>query len=392
MKQILKAMLPAVLALPLMLTSCESDTESNPTLDLSQAGSFVLNVPANATNNTYDLVNAESLELTCSQPNYGGVPYVTDYRVLVSIDPAFANGDDSAPYKELYTTYQTAKMAVDASEVNTAMVELFQEANPDTDYPAEARPLYVKVLANLYGMEERGVSQSNVITLPSVLATYKAPAAELPTELFIVGSSIQNAWSSWKAAAPVYGLSGQFYTVVYMPANAQFKWGLFNNDWRGYDRIKVYDDQAGAGIHEAASDGNIQIDNAGWYTLLFEAEVAGSSLNFTLHVYPAAAGTVGAVVNANDWNDRGVLTAPADNTGLWESPAFTGDGELRAFVNIPGIDWWRTEFTLFSGNLYWRTVDIPSNWAENVGAAYSVGCSAGQKLYVDFDNNTGEVK
>jgi len=390
MKHILKAMLIPVLAMPLILASCESDTDSNPTLDLSQSKSFVLNVPANAANNTYDLTSAEALTLTCSQPNYGGVPYVTDYHVLVSIDPAFASGDANAKYKELYTTYQTAKMAVDASEINTAMVELFQEANPDTDYPAEPRPVYIKLLANLYAMAERGVSESNVITLPSVLATYKAPAAELPTELFVVGSSIQEAWSSWKPTAPVYGMAGQFYTVVYMPDGAQFKWGLFNNDWRGYDRIKTYDDQANAGIHEAASDGNIQIDNGGWYTLLFESEIAGSSLNFTLHVYPAVAGIIGAVAGGS-WKEDNFFATPTDQS-VWESPTFTGGGELRAYVKIPGIDWWRTEFTLFSGSLYWRTVDIPNNWAENVGDAYSVGCSEGQKLYVDFDNNTGEVK
>ena len=58
----------------------------------------------------------------------------------------------------------------------------------------------------------------------------------------------------------------------------------------------------------------------------------------------------------------------------------------------PGIDWWRTEFTLFKGNLFWRTVDIPANWAENVGSSYSVTCSEGQKLYVNFDALTGEVK
>ena len=85
MKHIFKAMLMPVLALPLMLASCETDNNSNPTLDLSQATSFVLNVPGNAANNTYDLLNGERLNLTCSQPNYGGVPYVTDYHVQVSL-------------------------------------------------------------------------------------------------------------------------------------------------------------------------------------------------------------------------------------------------------------------------------------------------------------------
>ena len=112
-------------------TACETDNDSNPTLDLSHVGEgFTLNTPANAQNNTYDLANAKSVELTCSQPNYGGMPLMVRYYVQVSLT------EDFASYKELATSYTTAKMAVNAREINDAMVELFQEANPDTDYPA----------------------------------------------------------------------------------------------------------------------------------------------------------------------------------------------------------------------------------------------------------------
>ena len=61
-------------------------------------------------------------------------------------------------------------------------------------------------------------------------------------------------------------------------------------------------------------------------------------------------------------------------------------------MKVPGFDWWRTEFTLYQGGIYWRLVDIPDNWAANVGAEYSVRVDAGQKLYIDFDNMKGEVK
>ena len=78
--------------------------------------------------------------------------------------------------------------------------------------------------------------------------------------------------------------------------------------------------------------------------------------------------------------------------GVHVSPAFVGGGELRAYILVPGLDWWRTEFTLYKGNLFFRNVDIPSNWAESMGAGYSVQGAEGQKLYVDFNFNTGEVK
>ena len=50
----------------LALSACEADRDSNPVLN--EPDTFVLNVPAFASNNVYDLKNSESLELTCRQP------------------------------------------------------------------------------------------------------------------------------------------------------------------------------------------------------------------------------------------------------------------------------------------------------------------------------------
>ena len=105
-------------------TSCSKDDDSNPTLDLSHAGEgFVLNVPANAANNTYDLAAAENVELTCHQPNYGGVPYVTRYYVQVAIDQNFLT-DSTTAHKELKTSYTSADMMVAANEMNDSIVAL----------------------------------------------------------------------------------------------------------------------------------------------------------------------------------------------------------------------------------------------------------------------------
>ena len=97
-----------------------------------------------------------------------------------------------------------------------------------------------------------------------------------------------------------------------------------------------------------------------------------------------------AQLNWTDCNPEWEMLPGDDNIRV--SPEFTGAGEMRAYIHVPGEDWWRTEFTLFEGTLYWRTVDIPQNWKENVGEDYSVSVGAGQKLYVNFDRNTGEVK
>lgn len=368
-------------------TACDTDTDSNPTLDLSHVGEgFTLNTPANAQNNTYDLANAKSVELTCSQPNYGGMPLMVRYYVQVSLTEDFASS------KELATSYPKARMAVDAREMNDAMVELFQEANPDTDYPATPRALYIKLRAVIDGTDNMGETYSNVITLPSVLATYQAPEATFETQLYVVGDAIGEAWSTWKPVPQIYDMPGCYYTVVYVPEGTGFKWGAYEQDWRGYDRIRNWDDVAGADV-SASSDGNIVFANGGWYTLFFEAEIVGSSVQYDLHILPAEVYVIGNSMGGN-WNVADptlALQAPADQTGDWLSPAFTGSGELRAYVNVPGYDWWRTEFTLHNGEVYWRDVNIIDSWSE-LGSDYAVQVSPGQCLYVNFDSNTGEVR
>lgn len=386
MKKIFQYLLLPVMALA--LASCETDDESNPTLDVSGAANgFTLNMPALAQNNTYDLSAAEKLWLTCSQPNYGGVPYVTRYYVQVANEASFE------AYKELATSFTTAKMGVDAYELNQAIVALFQEANPDTDYPNQPAPAYIRLRAIIDGYNF-GESFSNIITLPSVLATYQAPKATLPTEVYVIGSSIGTAWSTWKPLAPVYDAEGQFYTMVYFPANGMFKWGLEQGDWRGGDRLRAINDNANAGVTvNEADNNNIQIANAGWYVLNYSAEIVGNSVQFELNIYPGKAYVIGnAYGDWTDSNDALAMTAPADASGEWVSPAATVKEELRAYIKVPGYEWWRTEFTLLNGGLYWRVVNILSNWAENVGAEYSVTMQPGQKLYVNFDTNTGEVR
>ncbi len=374
-------------------TACEKDDKSNPTFKATSP-SFTLNVPANATNNVYDLVSAEGLELTCTQPDYNGVPYVVQYHVQIALS------EDFGTFMELETSYTTAKMSVDAYELNTGVLDLFHEIYGDIEYPEEPRPLYIRLRANVVNLANNVFDEafSNIIVLPKVLATFKAPELTFPTSCYIVGSSIGDGadkgyWSYWKKMAPVYGGEGEFYTLIYMTDGGQFKWGEYEGDWRGYGRVAKFDDQANAGVHEAASDGNIQFDNGGWYVLHVETALGATEVAWTFHIYPGAAYVIGAAADG-DWTDSNPnwqMTAPAGD-GTWESPAFTGSGELRAYIKVPGRDWWKTEFTLYQGNLFFREVNIPSSWAENVGEDYSVACSPGQKLYVQFSVNTGEVK
>lgn len=165
-------------------------------------------------------------------------------------------------------------MNVNAAELNSTLVDMYQAANPNAEVP-ESMPVYIRLRAVLDGTTNPylGQTYSNIITLPSVKATYKEPDVELPKNLYVVGSSIQEAWKSWKPVAPIYGMSGNYYTMVYVPDGGTFKWGTFENDWRGYDRLAAINDNAGAELSEDGNDKNIKVAHGGWFVLHFVGEL-----------------------------------------------------------------------------------------------------------------------
>ena len=397
MKSIYTLMMLPLMVLPLIFASCDTDDGSNPTLDLSHVSEgFVLNTPAYAENNTYDLVNSEGVWLTCTQPNYGGgVPYVVNYYVQVSLDPTFAQGNADAAYTELPSSYYLAKMQVSARELNDAVVELYQKAHPDAVTVPEKVTTYIKLRACIDGgMDKKlGETFSNVITLPSVHATYVAPDAEFKPNLFVIGSSIQEAWTSWKEVPKLAGIDGQYFTVIYVPAGGEFKWGTAEGDYKDYNALNSVTDKANAGAQANGDFNNIQFTNGGWYTLYFKGTITpdGKSIDYDLTIYPAEVYIFGNS-NGGIWECTASwkLTAPADACGGWESPAFAAAGELRVSIKIPGIDWYRSEFTIYKGNLFFG--NPAEDWAKNFGSDYSVQCAPGKKLYVNFDKNTAEVK
>ena len=395
MKKIFKFMLLPALVLPLLFTSCDEDRDSNPTLDLSHlAEGFVLNTPALAENNTYDPYYAKNLVLTCSQPNYGGVPYPVKYYAQVSINPAFVS-DPTVTHKELATYAENpSSLDFDAYEVNKAIVSLFRAANPDANLPDEM-PVYIRLRAVIGGAlnQTLGETYSNVITLPSVKATI--PDAKFTDNLFLIGSSIQTPWESWKPIPQVEGLDGNYYGIIYVPAGGEFKFATEINDELGYNQIKEIVDEAGAGI-SAGDNQKIKVANAGWYTLHFKGTISKDkkNINWTLTVYKTQVCLIGACIGQENWGfaDDTALTPPDDPNGEWVSPAFTASKELRVSVKVGDINWYSTEFTVHKGDVFWRMKNMPNNWAETMGKDYSVTTTPGQKLYVNFDTNKAEVK
>ena len=391
-KSIKNIILPALalVTLPFM-ASCSKDIDSNPTLQ--EPTTFHLNTPALALGgNVYDLEKGETLNLTTSQPDYG-FPLATTYQVQISLNKNFSDKDvEGVEYTTLESTYNQANMNVDAQEINNAVVEMFLDNNPGVSPSGVIMPIYVRLRAHITN-SDRGYINSNVIEIPKVVVGY---VASLPKNIFLAGSSIRNG-ESVKQLAQISGSKNEdFFGMFYVGENGSIKWGASTKANKGYKDATVNCNATGVTVSEAA-DGGIKFDKAGWYTIHLNASLdkANNKVDYTANIYPAKAYIIGAAAG-NAWNDGDAeweLTPGANASEMFVSPAFAGSGELRAYIKIPGYEWWKTEFTLYSGNIFWREQNaINENWKTNLGDAYSVACNPGQKLYIDFDNDKGEVK
>lgn len=382
MKTTYKSLLFAIMAVVPFLTSCKDDNDSNPTLSIPS--SFVLNTPEMAANNVYDLPYG-TVNLTASQPNYGGWPAAVTYAVQVSLD-----GNE---WTELPTTYTNPRMNVDGSEINDVVLPLYRTAHNEED-PASGLPVYLRSRAFLADTGSNYAEvYSNSVTI-NVFAWEAPQELALPTNIYVCGGSIADAWSTWKPVPLIWTKEGQFYTMIYNNADG-FKWGNKPNDWFGYDMIDEFDNQVDGLEISTDGDGNIVFNKAGWYVLKFVASIEGKKIKYKLTVAEGKACVIGAAVDGGSWS--GVeMTPPADKDGYWTFSDFTGTGEMRAYIVVPGVDWWQTEFTILNGNgdLVWRDAEhnSDSNWKDDVGEEYSVSVGPGSTIKVNFDRNTGIVE
>lgn len=370
-----------LLAALIGFSSCENDRDSNPTLNVPD--SFVLNTPAYVSG-VYDLENTQSVLLTCTQPDYGFTA-ATTYKVQVSLSEDFATS------YTLPTTYNTAKMYVLGNEFAIGVCTLMVDAKgyDEKNFPTTIIPIYVRLVANLGSAN--AVVNSNVIELPQVKPYFALPPMVQPETMYITGSTIFGAgdWSKSYAMVPVNGNAGKFWALQYFGTkdggSVDIKFNSVKDNVEGTPfAADAQIDEASKALAGITTDGKLMVTKPGWYIVMVTTEIVGRNYVFHLqflapNVYLFGPTTPGAVWEAKEEN---LFTVP---TGLGEfvSPAFTNTGELRMCVQLPSIDWWRSEFIVLSDKLAYRG---------NGGDQKRVNVVAGQKVYIDFTTGEGSVK
>ncbi|MDR0938482.1 MAG: SusE domain-containing protein [Mediterranea sp.] len=379
MKKINTWLIASLSVFGLTLAGCETDNGSNPILQ--KPTSFVLNTPANAATNVYDLANSSVVYVTCSQPNYG-FPASTIYSVQAALSPTFNENN----YTTLATTSTSARVPINALELNDAILEMWPAANPGVEMPDAPIPVWIRLQAQITGGDGLGLIKSNVIELSQVLVIKDAPLT-MPTEMYLL-----NPAGTWVRMGQVSG-ADDFYAIAYLPTDAGFKFGVKSGEAALGTISIATDGDSGAAVADDGTGGqHVQAATAGWYIVTIKPSIVDNAYQFELGFYPPNVYVIGN--SMGNWDeDVNKFTVPADGTGSFVSPAMTAAGELRMYARIGSRAWYTTEFTLYNGTIFYRDqYNIASNWATDLGAAYSVEGAAGQKVTLDFTAGTGSVQ
>lgn len=380
-------MVASALCIPI-LTSCDSDTDSNPTY--YDADSFVLNESAYAANNTIDLsVEGSLVSLTCSQPDYGGFPLAVIYSVQLSLDGTFTDATDDAvaTYTTMSTTFTDTNIDIDADEMNTSLISLYAslygtdengDEVEDLEYPTDPIAVYVRLTAILSVNTDYGYCESNVITLPSVLlnisedALASASSVEANTWYLVGGNIGDGSWSNsstddiGESLYPMAeGSDGILYFTGYFEVG-EFKIiktpGSWDEQW-GYSDGYVKND---------GGSGNISITTAGYYTV---------SLDYTNDVLEVNSYTS----DVTDYSEI-YITGDFDDWGVTETMTLcTGSTHLWKY-NYENSDYSGVKFTCDSSWSYdWGYDTFPSGLGVLWGANIPVEAGSYLVIFNDID-------
>ena len=377
MKKILKSALLIMMGL-VMFTSCEDDNDSNPIIKTPTE--FHLNTPALAATNI-DLTNSSAIVFTCSQPNYG-FPASTMYKVQVSLK------EDMTDFVELDQSFPNTVCSVDAAILASTLTTMELNAGKsEADFPMDVK-VYVRMRAYMTTDTGSPVADteilSNVICLENVHLNYSLAPVTMPEHLYVVGGFCGWDWGNSFEFVPVYDHPEMYWRMVWIDEagvkiNTAQEW---DGNEKGYNGITVAGDLAGK--ISANGDGNICSTTPQWYLMVVTASVSGRDIKYTVEFNEPNVYLIGDTFGGWDELMAGSkFDVPTTMDADFVSPAFKADGEIRAYVKVPGKDWWRSEFIVLKGDIAYRG---------NGGDQDRVTGKAGQKLYLNFSTGKGSVK
>lgn len=368
-----------LLGMALVFTACEDDRDSNPTL--IQPTMFTLNTPVN---NNVDLYRSTvGIPFTWSQPDYGGWPAAVNYQFQVSptgewstsVSQAKADetGATVATYDVIKTVYSSCSGIVSAVDIAKSLVKIFQW-DENSEIPEEMT-VWLRLSASTPGAT---TIYSNPVSL--TVKPYYINAAEVYDIWYLVGDCIGSAsWSNETSGIgvgliptyPAYDTDGTFMAgsmyVGYFPAGGQFKFVHVAGSW---DEQLNFTNVKSPGTFLSDEDGdnhNIGIVDAGYYTILINADG-----DITIEKYekaPALYDMITIPGAYQDWDPANnamdvvsTLNGVEFNHDWFAEMTFDEDTELK-FAADPGDEasWWGgDEFPYGMGAVDGNNIKVPA--------------------------------
>ncbi|MBR5087286.1 MAG: SusF/SusE family outer membrane protein [Muribaculaceae bacterium] len=359
-----------LMAVAFMFTACSDDRDSNPVLQ--QPDSFVLNTPAYA-GQAIDLANSQTVNLTWSQPDYGGFPVAAEYTVELSAtnewtipysaEVADESGETQCNYFVIENIFSSCNAEVSAADVAKAIVVMCNYAD-ESEIPAQ-QELYARVKANTPGAKE---VVSNVVKfLVSPYYIELKPAD--PVLWYMVGNCIgSNDWDNGSGSVgtglipllpmPDADVDNNGNTVLvyagYFPEGGQFKFIKIPGSWDTQMNYTNLDGDSPV-TDEDGDNHNIGIPEAGYYKI----EMNTATNKFTMVKYeettPKVFETITMPGDYQGW-DAGSTPMTAmgkrDNTEThdWYLDAtYAENAELKFANGSWDINWGANSFPLGYG-------------------------------------------
>lgn len=203
MNKILKSFLIIGLGLGIF-TACDDDRDSNPTL--ISPTEFVLNTPA-ISGTVIDLANSSSIEISCSQPDYG-FPANVGYYVQVAFDESMTD------FTEIGNVNAGTKISIDAPLLASTLTDMkVNKGATDVDFPMDIA-VYIRLRAVMMTSDNKAIEGteilSNVVSLNKVHLLFSLPPVNTPENLYIVGGFNEWNWDSATKMIPVNGATHVF--------------------------------------------------------------------------------------------------------------------------------------------------------------------------------------
>ena len=359
-----------LMAVAFMFTACSDDRDSNSVLQ--QPDSFVLNTPAYA-GQAIDLANSQTVNLTWSQPDYGGFPVAAEYTVELSAtnewtipysaEVADESGETQCNYFVIENIFSSCNAEVSAADVAKAIVVMCNYAD-ESEIPAQ-QELYARVKANTPGAKE---VVSNVVKfLVSPYYIELKPAD--PVLWYMVGNCIgSNDWDNGSGSVgtglipllpmPDADVDNNGNTVLvyagYFPEGGQFKFIKIPGSWDTQMNYTNLDGDSPV-TDEDGDNHNIGIPEAGYYKI----EMNTATNKFTMVKYeettPKVFETITMPGDYQGW-DAGSTPMTAmgkrDNTEThdWYLDAtYAENAELKFANGSWDINWGANSFPLGYG-------------------------------------------